>query len=146
MQMQERNRTNLKFTHYIKCKLCWKREGSNLRWHIKLKMKKKKLMAHKCYFEVEICFCFSLWQPGIFPCYELSTIIVHLQGSGIMWKAYNFPVFLLSQSSTLILQEVSLSLKFYSLTTIVISWQIIWLLMFWSKMEKKYLICVKDTS
>lgn len=24
-----------------------------------------------------------------------------------MWKAYNFPVFLLSQSSTLILQEVS---------------------------------------
>ncbi|PHT31155.1 Nicastrin [Capsicum baccatum] len=29
-------------------------------------------------------------------------------GSGLMWKAYNFPVFLLSNSSTLALQEVAL--------------------------------------
>ncbi|KAL3323460.1 hypothetical protein AABB24_037885 [Solanum stoloniferum] len=29
-------------------------------------------------------------------------------GSGLMWKAYNFPVFLLSNSSTLALQEIAL--------------------------------------
>lgn len=41
-------------------------------------------------------FCLTSW----------SFIILDLQGSGIMWNAYDFPVFLLSESSTLTLQEV----------------------------------------
>jgi hypothetical protein len=44
-------------------------------------------------------------------------MILCLQGSGVMWNAYNFPVFLLSESSTLTLQEVMYCLKFVPLTS-----------------------------
>lgn len=39
-----------------------------------------------------------------------SFLAQHLQGSGIMWKSYSFPVFLLTESSTKTLQEVLLSI------------------------------------
>jgi uncharacterized membrane protein len=42
-------------------------------------------------------------------------MILRLQGSGVMWNAYNFPVFLLSENSTLTLQEVMYCLKFVPL-------------------------------
>lgn len=41
--------------------------------------------------------------------------ILHLQGSGIMWKSYNFPVFLLTESGTKTLQEVSHSIFMFYL-------------------------------
>ncbi|KAG8373502.1 hypothetical protein BUALT_Bualt11G0030800 [Buddleja alternifolia] len=53
-------------------------------------------------------FIFLSIAPGIFSTYEINIVVLRLQGSGIMWKAYNFPVFLLSQTSTPILQEVAL--------------------------------------
>lgn len=37
---------------------------------------------------------------------EIDHACQYLQGSGIMWNRYDFPVFLLSENSTLILQEV----------------------------------------
>lgn len=47
-----------------------------------------------------------LCQPGTFNCTWLIITVSPQQGSGIMWKAYNIPVFLLSNTSTLILQQV----------------------------------------
>lgn len=45
--------------------------------------------------------------PGAeFAPYQSNNFEWNPTGSGIMWKAYNFPVFLLSENSTLILQEV----------------------------------------
>ncbi|CAA3027034.1 nicastrin isoform X2 [Olea europaea subsp. europaea] len=41
-----------------------------------------------------------------FAPYQSNNFTWNPPGSGIMWKAYNFPVFLLSRTSTLILQEV----------------------------------------
>ncbi|KAK6127422.1 hypothetical protein DH2020_038843 [Rehmannia glutinosa] len=46
-------------------------------------------------------------QAGFAP-YRSNNFEWNPAGSGIMWKAYNFPVFLLSQNSSLILQEVAL--------------------------------------
>ncbi|CAN4126880.1 unnamed protein product [Withania somnifera] len=43
-----------------------------------------------------------------FAPYRSSNFEWNPTGSGLMWKAYNFPVFLLSNSSTLALQEIAL--------------------------------------
>ncbi|KAL0430470.1 UNVERIFIED_CONTAM: Nicastrin [Sesamum radiatum] len=43
-----------------------------------------------------------------FAPYQSNNFEWNPDGSGIMWKAYNFPVFLLSQTSTSILQEAAL--------------------------------------
>ncbi|PIN06941.1 Transmembrane glycoprotein nicastrin [Handroanthus impetiginosus] len=43
-----------------------------------------------------------------FAPYQSNNFEWNPSGSGIMWKAYNFPVFLLSQTSTSILQEAAL--------------------------------------
>lgn len=46
-------------------------------------------------------------------------MLQHLQGSGIMWKSYGFPVFLLTESGTKTLQEVlhSIFMFFFKLAT-----------------------------
>lgn len=43
-----------------------------------------------------------------------SFVVQYLQGSGIMWKSYNFPVFLLTESGTEILQQVIVRLLILS--------------------------------
>ncbi|KAL2521895.1 Nicastrin [Forsythia ovata] len=47
----------------------------------------------------------SFHKPEFAP-YQSNNFEWNPTGSGIMWKAYNFPVFLLSKTSTSILQEV----------------------------------------
>ncbi|XP_062119081.1 nicastrin-like [Humulus lupulus] len=45
-----------------------------------------------------LTFCLIYWTNNFLP---------HFQGSGILWNKYDFPVFLLSESSTKTIQEVS---------------------------------------
>lgn len=74
----------------------------------------------------------------MFISFKLIIIVAPQQGSGIMWKDYNFPVYLLSETSTSIVQQVVGIQKAYILTTLLFGKKIYPLLHMQEKQKPHY--------